>query len=427
MVFQILFILIAFSSLSFDIYSWIHKNVDRDIHHPVFISLIAKLMSLSILSFAYFFALLTKISFLLVFLVLIAVVSFLNRKNKLSFNDIRQDLSKIDFRSLLFFWILMLISFPLIVKYITYSGLWDAWAIWLPHAKFLASDNWDLFFRFTPQIGAHPDYPLMLPTWIAMGWKVTHSTGQIVPLIVGSTVFIFILIFAFISQKNYQIGFIFVSLLVFNSTFLKWSFAGYSDVMLALYFLVAVMSYEFYKNDFPKLMWIPGFFASSSAWVKNEGLLFFLIFTILLSIRYFRRKKLKFFKFYVFGSIIPLIFIFWFKTLITTQNDLVSSWHQTFIQLVDWQRYQTIFRFLYHMLLNYFSPILVLLFLLIFSRRYIFFKKIGFLTLFLLWLGYILVYVMSPAGLEWHIQTSMDRLITQIYPAFLFLALKKLA
>ncbi len=425
MLFHILFFLIAFASLSFDIYSWMRKNITKEIR-PVYISLIAKLVSLSLIAYIYFLTLLSGISFWVVLLLLMVFVSFLNRKNKLSWNEIKRDLSTIDFRSLLFFWVLIWAAFPLILKHITYSGRWDAWAIWLPHAKFLASDNWDLFFRFTPQMGAHPDYPLMLPGWIAMGWKISNTTGQVVPLVVEAVVFIFVLLLVFVTQKKYWAGLITVYLLAFSDIFLKWAFSGYADTLLALYFTSAVTSYYVFKNYSAKLMWIVGFLAASSGWVKNEGLLFFVLMSLFLTIKFFKQKDFSRFKYFVLGSIIPLSVIILFKSIIVSSNDLVSGWHQTFTQLFDWKRYGIIFNFLYDTLLNFYRPLLILLVLLIFLRRYRFFKSLGFKVIGSLLLGYILIYAMSPAGLEWHLRTSADRLFLQIYPVFLFVGIKYL-
>ncbi len=425
MLFHILFFLITFASLSFDIYSWIRKNIEKDVR-PVFISLIAKLTSLSLIAYSYFVAIISGISFWIVMLLLMAIISFLNRKNKLSWIEVKQDLLKIDFRSLLFFLILIGLAFPIIKKNIIYSGYWDAWAIWLPHAKFIASDNWDLFFRFTPQMGAHPDYPLMLPTWIAMGWKITHSSGQIIPLLVEAAVFIFISLLALQSQKKYWAGLIMVFLLVYLNIFLKWAFSGYADTMLSLFFLAAIISYYFFKDHSDKLMWVVGFLAASAGWVKNEGILFFVLMSFLLSIRFLKRKEWNGLKYYIFGSLVPLLVIIGFKSGIVTSNDLVSSWHRTFNQLFEMERYGIILNFLYHTIVNFYRPLILIIFLLLWFRRYQFFKSLGFRIIVGLLAGYILIYAMSPAGLEWHLRTSADRLILQIYPVFLFVGIKYL-
>ena len=45
---------------------------------------------------------------------------------------------------------------------------------------------------------------------------------------------------------------------------------------------------------------------------------------------------------------------------------------------------------------------------------------LGALTLFLLFMGYVAVYVVTPYPLAWHLATSIDRVLLQMWPMFVF-------
>jgi hypothetical protein len=63
-------------------------------------------------------------------------------------------------------------------------GSWDAWAIWNLHARFLISPYWRELF--TSALGwTHPDYPLLLPGFIARVWSTLGEHDLATPAIVA--------------------------------------------------------------------------------------------------------------------------------------------------------------------------------------------------------------------------------------------------
>jgi hypothetical protein len=61
-------------------------------------------------------------------------------------------------------------------------GAWDAWAIHNLHARFLFRGATHWTDVFDPELGAsHPDYPLLLPAFIASEWKALGSDATGVP------------------------------------------------------------------------------------------------------------------------------------------------------------------------------------------------------------------------------------------------------
>jgi hypothetical protein len=49
------------------------------------------------------------------------------------------------------------------------------------------------------------------------------------------------------------------------------------------------------------------------------------------------------------------------------------------------------------------------------------FVSAGFIALALMFVGYFFVYVLTPMDLIWHLGTSLERLLLQMWPTFLFL------
>jgi hypothetical protein len=52
-------------------------------------------------------------------------------------------------------------------------------------------------------------------------------------------------------------------------------------------------------------------------------------------------------------------------------------------------------------------------------------NKVPLLAVLLIFLGYLVIYVITPYDLNWHLSTSLDRLILQIFPAVVYLVIKR--
>ena len=50
----------------------------------------------------------------------------------------------------------------------------------------------------------------------------------------------------------------------------------------------------------------------------------------------------------------------------------------------------------------------------------------AFIIICLTFLAYLSIYVITPHDLQWHLITSLERLLHQLYPAFLLLSLMKI-
>lgn len=319
------------------------------------------------------------------------------------------------------------------------DGFWDAWSIWNLHARFLffGGDYWrDLF---SPVLGwSHPDYPLLTPAFIYFGWKLIGSNLQIIPILV-SVVFTVALVLLILSSIALSRGFLLaVTGAVFLMVTLSISNEGaaqYADIPLAFFYLVVLIitiHRENNKTENYSIDFILGLFMGFCVFTKNEGWSFVVsILTIRILIDILEKRFIARRWTYLLSgfSIIALASI-----LIKIQapsNDLFGqrSIFEIFSQLTDLSRYQLIFNHLSNELIQFnngrFSMFILLMGLLIFlGLRQDLDKKNLFLmfgAVLLTLIQYLLIYVITPKDLEWHLSSSLTRLIVQLYPSLIFI------
>jgi len=217
--------------------------------------------------------------------------------------------------------------------------------------------------------------------------------------------------------------------------FIMQSAAQAADVPLAFFYLVSVGLYALSKckNDYSYTI-LSGIFCGMALWTKNEAWFFtfsMLLITIFDSIK---DKKLALIKNF-FVSLLPfLIITISYKLLLAPQNDIYSVIGYSDItgNSTDVNRYLVVFKeFLIKLLgvssdnFALFIPVLLLFAL---SEGKFFINKlntVNFIPVLTLIL-YFFIYILTPYSLEWHISTSLSRLLLHLYPCFIFLLLAPL-
>lgn len=301
-------------------------------------------------------------------------------------------------------------------------GDWDAVAIWNLHAKFLFFSN-DFAKLFTNNIGwSHPDYPLMLSSYSALFWKGLGYISPLVPSIFAYIIGIAIPVSLYAALKNNNLKFLGVIaflIFCFNLKLVRIASTQYSDTLLALFLLLTIilknhLNYQKYDN---KVLLI-GFFSASCGWIKNEGLLFFLIFTFYFLLENFR--NLRFIKSYLLGAVFPLIIIFIFKFFYAPANDIFSGQSSdSFTKILDFFRYITILKFVIKTFFLNFTLLLSFLILIFFiNKKY--YLSFNFRIIFTMFLCYFCIYLITPYNLNWHLTYSCNRLIYQLYPVIIY-------
>lgn len=308
-------------------------------------------------------------------------------------------------------------------------GGWDAWAFWNLHAKYLADpQHWtDPYYKFehlkaftTPV--PHPDYPLLLPATNGFFWRLLGHAYPIVPFAVSVVPLIAIpaIIFLETARKNLFLAALVLLYLVTDETLINVATAQYADAYVALFLLLAFVCLGNHKeHGRPWALVLTGAFLGCCLWTKNEGLLLVSVFLLVYSPYLLKEKRWL----YVLGGMaLPVLALVVFKTMYAPPNDLVEGKGAMKAKLADKSRYRLIWEVFKTMLDKYFPYLRYILALYLLRcavlRRA---PATGLLVILGGALGFTFVYLTTPHDLEWHLHTSMDRLIFQLAPSFLFL------
>jgi hypothetical protein len=323
-------------------------------------------------------------------------------------------------------------------------GKWDAWVQWNFRARWLfrGEDQWAYAFS-KYVLDSHPDYPLLLPVSVFRNWHLIGKDIVTVPILLagfftfGSILLILSAVTVFRGQNQGYLAAIFMLL---ATKFIKVGTHQYSDIPLAFYILCTIILFSF-KNRQPtaalRIMYLAGLTTSCAFWTKNEGLVFcFLIFLVhfigdMLMKNW--RQTLKEVACFILGMAPILSILIMFKVKFAPPNDFINitSLSNYWDHLLNVDRYQLVLIAFAKEIFFFNDGVIILLivYLLIsklntgfFRDRYVFSQS----ALLVLLLGsYFLTYVIFSynelSGLQWHLGSSLDRLIIQIWPSVVFL------
>jgi len=304
-------------------------------------------------------------------------------------------------------------------------GNWDAWAIWSLHAKYMTFDA-NFVLLFSEKIDwSHPDYPLMLPSIIGSIWKSLSTDSAMIPALISYVVSLTFLLTIVSSLRQLNLNTLsIIALLIFcfSNILIPFGSTQYADTLLSLFILLPIVLLNHLNYDNHNLyLFLIGFFVASCSWIKNEGIVYFIIFSVLFLIHNLRKKK--YIIYYAFGVSVPLIFLIFFKLKYAPSSDLIAdSSSNTLTQLFDLKRYVFIIKYIFKTIVSSYSLIIVLLGLvMIFNRNYL--KSFAFQIITCLFISYFMVYILTPNNLEWHLNTSFTRLLHHIFPVLIYTTL----
>jgi hypothetical protein len=303
-------------------------------------------------------------------------------------------------------------------------GNWDAWAIWNLRAKFLASGGGLAQRAWSPVLGSttHPEYPLLLSSFIGRCWAFGHSFTQSVP---AATSYVFFLALMALAgggvavQRGPILGILIALSLAATPRLVHEVPAQYADVPLACFFVGALV---FMLLERPVL---GGILAGCAAWTKDEGLAFLILF--LAATVLFRRRAAQ----ALAGALPAGAIVILFKAVLARGNHslLSTSLGGTGHRIADLGRYGTVisafgdeFRAMaagwYHPIL----PLIVLAVVLKFDRERR--RDVAYCGAILaaLLLSYCAVFIVTKNDLKWQLQGSLGRLLVQVWPALLLTA-----
>jgi hypothetical protein len=340
----------------------------------------------------------------------------------------------------------LLVLVTAVAAFITFSlerphGGWDAWAVWNLRARFLfrGGEHWTDGLSFGV-IWSHPDYPLLIPANVARIWSYIGIDTTVAPIAV-SLLFTFATIGVLGSSlsrlRGGTLALLAILILMGTPGFISHAASQYADVPLSFFFLatLALLALHDTSGDpDPRHLILAGAFAALASWTKNEGIMFVVVVVIVRAfvvlpfrgVRPFIRQMVSF----TAGLIPILAVVVLFKANVPPTVILAAQGPlHVILKVLDPSRYITVVGSLlwqmYQLGGGFISPVLVLILLLVVSGVRTYERDpmdiaTPFLVLLLMFIGYFLVYVITPRDLQWHLDTSLNRLLIQLWPSVVF-------
>lgn len=385
----------------------------------------------------------TTIFFEVVLMLILLIILFISKPNLINSEKQEKIITKSAFNYLLpisFF----ITAFSSLLYFVMFSlknphGTWDAWFIWNAHARFIyrMNENISLFFKNAPD-WTHPDYPPMISSMVSRGWQFIGQEQLLFPMVVA-LLFTFGLVFLLYSSlsvirtknQGYLAGLVMLSTFVF----VQQGASQYADVPIGFYFLLTLVLLSF-KDKFNNnsFLILAGITAGLSAWCKNEGMLFIIAvsvarFIAVLSEKGFK-KAFNEMLFFLYGLFPLLAGILYFKIGLAPENDIfyARKTGDYISRILSVDRYKEIVSQFFIAVKYYFGRLSGIPLLFIYAvmagikinREDKTTLVTIFTTLAIMTAGYFVIYLITPHDLYWHLNTSLYRLMLQLWPSLLF-------
>ncbi|MCC7201188.1 MAG: hypothetical protein IT393_00755 [Nitrospirae bacterium] len=317
------------------------------------------------------------------------------------------------------------------------AGDVDAFVIWNMRARTLFSDGMLSMSAFGPRFN-HVDYPLLLPLSIARLWSYYGNATPLVPIGValfftGSTLLLLYGAIGYLRDKGHAA--LALCMLLAVPFFIYQGASQYADTALGFYFLLTIVLLAIAERNTSiryRCLFFAGMAASFSAWTKNEGLMFLVLLVLsrlpVFSGRDAMRKALRETLVIVCGGLPVLAVLFYFKIFVGTSNDVVTLAHvaSSGMLVLNHERHISVLKALAsRVYAGWFIAGAGLLFYALFARisfgneRTLIYFMIRLLCL--IFLGYYTIYLITPHEIPWHVASSVNRLIVQLWPMIIFL------
>jgi uncharacterized membrane protein YwzB len=361
------------------------------------------------------------------------------------------------------------------------DGDWDAWAIWNLRARFIfAGEQWKDGFNAAIS-WSHPDYPLLLPGSIARIWVMLSSSTQAVPILVNLlfTLSILAVMLAGLALTRGWKTAIFAGLFTLPVLQVSLGFMQYADMPLAFFFLAANLLLFLIdggltdllprESSFKQPSWntkllriarkkrdlstenqrisarsenysvliLVGLATGAALWTKNEGWAFLIALGVseilrILVDHYRLQDMLKRWVYFIIGFTPFFAAVMIYKSMVNIPVNLLSGiLNQDIVaKLFDLSRYWIIGKTFLEQFYSYGSlrlpliPLLIIYMLVVginirkHERTAILTQvvRVGFIAVI-----YFAIYLLTPSSLEWHLTTSLTRLVSQLLPSVILI------
>jgi hypothetical protein len=309
-------------------------------------------------------------------------------------------------------------------------GSWDGWAIWNMHARFMfrAGPGWPELLRDPLVSWTHGDYPWLYSasvarTWCFLGRESTLASGLISSLFAFSTAGILFSVLS--SARNVRVALASTAILLGTPFFVQFAPQQHADIPVGCAMLAAVslllLGQEWKSTP---LLCTAGTAAGLAAWTKNEGLLFVAVFVAVAGFMCAMRKQWRECGALALGLGCGLAAVAYFKLQLAPTTDLVANLagKPASQNLVDASRHALILHSGWRDLARFgewhLSPYLALALALVGPGRARFrgVEHSTWIAVLLMLAGYYAVYLLTPFDLAWHLDSSLVRLLLQLWP-----------
>jgi hypothetical protein len=320
-----------------------------------------------------------------------------------------------------------IISFVLFYR-IAPHGIEDAISIWNLRARFLFRGGEHWTDGFLP-INWHGDYPLLLPCEVARSWTWAGGESTLIPALLALSFPL-----AILALLAGAIGLLAGLVLLGHGYFFETAASQLADVPLAFFVLVAIVSLALADCERSsvrhRFVALAGLSAGLAAWTKNEGFLFLVFLPACRMISRLgqgsRWERPGEFLVYALGALPVVLLIFHFKLRLAPSNDLVfgQSSAGVLAKVFDLSRSGAIMQWELRASWNIgpgLIPALVVYAWLL-GRSTCRPARLSYLPVLgaIIAMCYFAAYLTSPHDLQWHLDSSLERLLCHLWPAVLF-------
>lgn len=218
-------------------------------------------------------------------------------------------------------------------------------------------------------------------------------------------------------KKNLVVATLVLIYFTQNTFYLYQGVSQYADILLSFFFLTALICANHLSDK--KYITLAAFFIGCCMWTKNEGIMLAFLYMLFYLPLLFNKAHIKY---TIAGIALPLLAVSIFKIGYAGANDIVSKQgHDTLKLLTSADRYQLIYQYFCKNVQEKFRVAAYAFYLYILVsiiKRQMPHKQMWLILLCLL--GYMMVYVITPQGLDWHLNTSQDRVMNQLLPALIY-------
>jgi len=320
-------------------------------------------------------------------------------------------------------------------------GVFDAFWIWNAKAALLHVQHgpWQELVEGISGLG-HPGYPLLLPGFISAGMDVLGSPSIGAPILAGSMfslATVALVAGGLASIRSWPVAAIGCICLCSDPRFMKCAFSQYADIPLSLYVAgAAILLYRAVERSNRTLLILGGIYLGWAAWTKNEGQLILLAFVAAGACVFAGRNTLRAtfasLALMTLGAAPAILLVATLKLSIPGGNDLLDSWsHSPEGVHVDLDRVFLVLSTMTRLIVSWSGACAIGLAAFVaasmwtmplpprLARAWAWPALAVAMTL----VGYMMVFVVTPYDLGWHLSTALDRLFVHLWPAIVLLSL----